>query len=109
MKLKSYGTLYNLLDNLLTSKITTSDADADQISFIISLMHGYNKNDLFDERTDIIVKKGKYWKNKTLTKASKIIKKKSKKRNKKFLPKKLLRRYFRRTKKYFNKCNEPIQ
>ena len=108
MKLKSYGTLYNLLDNLLTSKITTSDADADQISFIISLMHGYNKNDLFDERTDI-VKKGKYWKNKTLTKASKIIKKKSKKRNKKFLRKKLLRRYFRRTKKYFNKCNEPIQ
>ena len=45
--LKKYGTLYNLLDNLLSSKITKSKANADQTSFIISLMNGYDENDLF--------------------------------------------------------------
>ena len=37
--------LYNLLANLLTSKITQNNANADQISFIINLMNGYDKDD----------------------------------------------------------------
>ena len=68
--LKKYGMLYNLLDNLLTSKIATNNANPDQISFITNLMHGYDKDNLFDEGTNMSVKKGKSWKNKSLTKAT---------------------------------------
>ena len=46
-----------MLDNLLISKITTNEVNADQISFIINLMHGYDKDDFFDERTEMSVKK----------------------------------------------------
>ena len=68
--LKKYGMLYNLLDNILTSKIATNNANPDQIRFIINLMHGYDKDNLFDEGTDMSVKKCKSWKNKPLTKAT---------------------------------------
>ena len=40
----------------ITSKVTTNDANADQITFIISLIHGYDKDYLFDERTEMSVK-----------------------------------------------------
>ena len=55
--LKVFGTLYDLLDNLLTSKINVDSANADQIAFIINLMHGYVKNDLFDEKIEVSIKK----------------------------------------------------
>ena len=35
--LKKYGTLYGLLHDLLTRKITVDDANADQMSFIVTL------------------------------------------------------------------------
>ena len=38
-------------------------------------MHGYDKNDLLDEKkTEMSVKKGKSWKNKVLTKAKHLFK-----------------------------------
>ena len=40
--LKKYGTLYSLLEDLVTRKMTVNNANADQISFRINLMHGYN-------------------------------------------------------------------
>ena len=40
--LKKYGTLYSLLKDLVTRKTTVRSANADQISFMINLMHGYN-------------------------------------------------------------------
>ena len=43
---KKYGTLYDLLENLVTKKITVNSANADQISFIINLMNGYNESKL---------------------------------------------------------------
>ena len=55
--LENYGTPYDLLDNLLSKKVTINDAKADQISFIINLMHGCDKNDLFGEKIKISVKK----------------------------------------------------
>ena len=44
--LKKYGTLYSLLEDLVSSKITVDIANTDQISFIIHLTHGY-ENDHF--------------------------------------------------------------
>ena len=38
--LKKYGTLYSLIIDLVTRKTTVNSANADQISFIINLMHG---------------------------------------------------------------------
>ena len=49
--LEKYGTLYDLLENLVTSKMNIDHANADQINFIINLIQGYNKNDLFDHET----------------------------------------------------------
>ena len=39
---KKYVTLYSLLKDLVTRKITINSANADQISVIIDLMHGYD-------------------------------------------------------------------
>ena len=49
--LKKYGMLYSLLGDLVTSKTNIDNANAAQISFIINLMQGYNKNDVFDKET----------------------------------------------------------
>ena len=54
--LKIFGTLCDLLDNLLTSKVTTDNANANQITFITKVMHGHDKSDLFDEKTRVSVK-----------------------------------------------------
>ena len=48
---EKYVMLYNLLENLVTSKINIDNANAEQISFIINVMQEYNKNDLFDNET----------------------------------------------------------
>ena len=55
--LKKYGTIYDLLDNVLTSKITTNNANVDQINFVVNLMYRYKEDDLFDEETEISVKR----------------------------------------------------
>ena len=39
--LKKYGSLYSLLENLITRKRTVNSANIDQTSFIINLMHNY--------------------------------------------------------------------
>ena len=41
---KKYGTLYDLLENLVTRKMTINSANDDQISLIINLMSGYNES-----------------------------------------------------------------
>lgn len=41
-----YGTLYDLLKDLITSKIKIRDTNIDQISLITRLMIGYGTNDL---------------------------------------------------------------
>ena len=84
--LEKYGTLYDLLENLVTSKMNIDHANADQINFIINLMQGYNKNDLFDHETF-----DHFCKYNVLNKAKKIftIAKKCKKSDKVFLSKKL--------------------
>ena len=48
---EKYVMLYNLLENLVTSKINIDNANAEQISFIINVMQEYNKNDLLDNET----------------------------------------------------------
>ena len=45
---KKYGTLYDLLENLVTKKTTVSSANADQIYYKINLMNGYNESKLTD-------------------------------------------------------------
>ena len=45
--LKKYGTLSSLLEGLVTRKMTVNSANADQISFIINLMHEYNEWELY--------------------------------------------------------------
>ena len=40
--LKKHGSLYSLLENLVTRKTTINGANADQVSFIINIMHEYN-------------------------------------------------------------------
>ena len=79
-----YGTLYSLLENLVTKKITISSAYADQICFITDLMRGYYKSKLID----IEVIKNELFYNTVLTKAKNVFldtKKRSKDRDKEFL------------------------
>ena len=45
--LKKYGSLSSLLEGLVTRKMTVNSANVDQISFIVKLMHGYNKGALY--------------------------------------------------------------
>ena len=45
---KKYGPLSSLLEGLVTGEMTVKSAIIDQISFIISLMYGYNEWELYD-------------------------------------------------------------
>ena len=49
--LKKYGSLYSLLENLVTRKTDVNNANADQISFIINQMHGCKDQNLVDKKT----------------------------------------------------------
>ena len=49
---------FSLLEKLVAKKTTVSSANADQISFIINLMHGYNDWN-FDKKTQIDLEKGR--------------------------------------------------
>ena len=64
---KRYGTLYSLLENLLTKRTTINSANADQIDFIIGLMHGYDESKLLD----IEAVKNDFFYNTVLTNATK--------------------------------------
>ena len=55
--LKKYGTLYSLLEDLVTRKTAADSANSDQISFIINLMHRYNSWD-FDKKSTNGFKQG---------------------------------------------------
>ena len=65
---KKYGTLYDLLENLVTKKTTVNSANAYQIFFIINLINGYNESKL----TDIKAIKDEFFYNTVLTKAKNV-------------------------------------
>ena len=65
---KRYGSLYSLLKNLVTRKMTINSANADQISFIIDLIHGYDESKL----TDIETIKNEFFYNTVLIKAKNV-------------------------------------
>ena len=66
--LKKYGTLYDLLENLVTNKININKANADQLHLIINLMQGYSfGKEIIDK------KKSDSWDNKALDKAKRIL------------------------------------
>ena len=52
--LKRYVVLQDLFEDLVTSKISTNNANIDQITIIADLMQRYDKNDLADEEIIII-------------------------------------------------------
>ena len=82
---KKYDTLYSLLEDLVTKKMTVNSANAAQISFIIDLMHGYDESKL----VDIKAVKNEFFYNTVLTKAKKVFldaKENPKKRIKSFFP-----------------------
>ena len=70
--LKKYDMLYDLLNDLVTNKISINNENIDQIHLVSNLMQGYDKNDLFAERTKISAIKSKSCKNKFLKKAQTI-------------------------------------
>ena len=56
--LEKYDTLFSLLEGLTTRKMTVNNANADQISFIINLMHGYDDwrfTDLENRRANFFI------------------------------------------------------
>ena len=69
--LKKYGTLYSLLEDLVTRRMTVVSANADQISLIIGLMHGCNEWS-FDNKTPIDLEEGRFH-NATLARANDIV------------------------------------
>ena len=85
--MKRYGTLFSLLEDLVTRKMTVNSANVDQISLIIDLMHEYNEEKLHD----IKELESKFFHNNILTKANDVFldtEKNQRKGIKCFLPKK---------------------
>ena len=66
---KKYGTLYDLLENVLAKKTSVDSANADQISFVTNLMRGYDESKLIDIET---IKDIFYLHNALLTKAERV-------------------------------------
>ena len=72
---KNFGTLYGLSKDLVTSKIRTTNANVDQIRFIVYLMMmGYYDKDFVIEGKKIYKEKSDSWQNKTLDIARIILK-----------------------------------
>ena len=65
---KKYGTLYSLLKDLVTRKMTINSANADKIFFMVDLMHAYDEGKLIDIETI----NNKFFYNTVLTKAKKV-------------------------------------
>ena len=83
---KKYGTLFKLLEGLVTRKMTVNNANVDQISFIINLIHGYDAGKLYN----IKELKSEFLNTTILTKANDVFlntKKNPKKEIKSFFPK----------------------
>ena len=66
---KKYGTLCDLLENLVTKKATVNSANAVQIFFRINLLNGYNESELINIKT---IKDGFFY-NTVSTKAQKVL------------------------------------
>ena len=84
--LKKYDTLFSLLEDLVTRKMTVDDANADQLSFIINLMCGYDEKKLYSKEQV----KSSFFHNTILTKANSVsldTKKNPRKEIKSFFPK----------------------
>ena len=45
--LEKYGTIFSLMESLVTRKMSVDNANADQISFIVNSMHGYSDEKLY--------------------------------------------------------------
>ena len=108
--LKRYGTLYGLLEDLITRKVNIDNANVDLLNIIINSLHGYNKNDLFDKK--IQIKKSNSLKNEPLKKTRIIFynaKMNPEKRIKIFFPNRFKKRHFRGPKKCFIKSSETIR
>ena len=57
------------MKNLVTKKMTVNSANANQIAFIINLMHGYDESKLIDMKTI----ENEFFYNAALIKANKVI------------------------------------
>ena len=67
--LKKYDTLYDLLENLVTKKTTINSANANQISFMIDVMHEYDEGKFINTKTT----KNEFFYNTVLKKAKKSV------------------------------------
>ena len=106
---KKYGTLYDLLENVLAKKTSVDSANADQISFLTNLMRAYDESKLIDIET---IKDIFYLHNALLTKAERVFlrtKKKSRKGNKEFSSNQIQIIPSKRSGGCFIKCNAAIQ
>ena len=65
-----FDTIYGLLKDTVVREISIHNVNVVQLNLIIYLMHGYNKNDFFDEKCSM--KKSIYWKNEVINKAKEI-------------------------------------
>ena len=72
--LKDFSTLYDLLRDLVTSKIGITYANTDQMRFIIYLMMGYFEKKIFIEKTKIYKEKSDSWQDEVLNMAKIILK-----------------------------------
>ena len=63
-----------MLERLITTEITINSANADQIFFIINLMHGYDELDMLYKDSRKITNNGEFFHSAALTKANKIFK-----------------------------------
>ena len=88
---EKFGTLYDLLKNLLTNKIRIENAIADQLYFIINLTDVYDKNDLVPTKIKTHKKNSDFGEDKAFIKANKIFgnAKQKRKRGIKFFSKKV--------------------
>ena len=67
-----FGTLYDLLKDLVASKINITSTNADQMRFIVYSMMGYYNKDFFIEQT-IYKEKSGSWSDRALNMAGTIL------------------------------------
>ena len=72
--LENFGTLYDLLKDLVASKIQIANANVDQIRFTVYLMMGYYEKDSFMEETNVFTEKSDSWQSKAFDMARIIFK-----------------------------------
>ena len=72
--LKKFSTLYDLLKDIVTNEIHTTNENVDQIKFIVCLIMRYYDKDFFLEKTEIYKDKSGSWQNKAFDMATIIFK-----------------------------------